>query len=118
MFVHVRVPEVEGKVSILKIPSAQIPDAARDDIGKAIDAFSSTSRSAYKPDEIFERNFFMIIQFIPRPHVSGRAKCIGCTDTYLTYVLDGFPDLLFCKWSDLIRPYTAGNSQPDKESYP
>lgn len=75
------------------------------------------------PYEIFGRNFFMIIQFIPR--VSGRAKCIGsavtgCTDTYLTYphIPDGLPDLLFCKWSDLIRPYTAGNSRPDKESRP
>jgi len=38
VFVHVRVPEVGGKVSILKIPGAQVPGATRGDIGKAIDA--------------------------------------------------------------------------------
>lgn len=49
--------------SILKIPDAKVRAAG--DIGKPIDAFSSTRWHSIEPDRIFGRNFFMIIQFFP-----------------------------------------------------
>lgn len=71
VFVHVHVPEVEGKVSILKIPGAQVPGPRR--YWKSYRRLLIYSPAFNASDEIFGRNFFMIIQFIPRSHVSDRS---------------------------------------------
>lgn len=82
-------PRSSRIASILKIPDAKVRAAG--DIGKPIDAFSSTRWHSIEPDRIFGRNFFMIIQFFPsrpRGHPDSWSSILArrpAQPTYLAY---------------------------------
>lgn len=84
-----RSPRSSRIASILKIPDAKVRAAG--DIGKPIDAFSSTRWHSIEPDRIFGRNFFMIIQFFPsrpRGHPDSWSSILArrpAQPTYLAY---------------------------------
>lgn len=65
------------KVSILKIPDASSRRGSRwywKSYRGLLIYYAGIQR---EPDEIFGGNFFMIIQFILRSRISGRAECIS-----------------------------------------
>lgn len=79
--------QAEEKSRSLKFPM-QVPGMARGDIGKAIEAFSSTRRHSAGTGRNIRTQFLYDNSIYP---VSGRAECIsfvvtrGAGRTYLTY---------------------------------